>query len=620
MTLYYINGDGQKTPVATGGAATRVDYTQPGASGYSIPQSTTWNDPSNRRLRVITIGAGFSGILMAYQMQREGTNMEHVVYERNRDVGGTWLTNRYPNAGCDVPSHAYTYRFALYPDWPRYFSYAPDIWEYLDKVCNAFDLRKSMQFYTEVVGARWIEEKGRWIVRLRRKVPGEEAEEFEDYCHVLLNACGVLSNPKWPNTPGLHGRFKGRVIHTADWPEDYTAEQWKDKRIAVIGSGASSVQAVAGLQPHTRHLDVFVRTGVWFGVLAGNTGSPTKVYSEAERAEFRTNPTALVEHAKNIEAEVNGMWGAFYSDSIGQKMASNYFRQRMANIIKDERLIQGFTPTFGFGCRRITPGDPYMEAIQQPNVDVHFTAVQSCTEDGVLGADGVERKVDTIVCATGFDNTYRPQFPTIGQNGVDLREKWAKAPEAYLGLAVPGMPNYITFIGPSWPIQNGSVMAPLHSVSEYAIQLLKKMQNENIRSWVPRQKVTDQFNEHVQEWVKHTVWKDNCRSWYKNNETGRVNAIWPGSSLHYQQVIERPRYEDFEINYFDSNPWAHLGMGWTMLDREGGKKADVSPHMSLDNIDPIWFKAIGGDTNMLNWQRYTSSVTSRESKEPESAS
>ncbi|KAL4865147.1 hypothetical protein BDV12DRAFT_211218 [Aspergillus spectabilis] len=603
MTVYYLNGHKKVDPDS-----------QSEPSGYSIPQNTTWKDPNNRRLRVITIGAGFSGILMAYQIQKECQNVEHVIYEKNHDIGGTWLTNRYPNAGCDVPSHAYTYRFALYPDWPRYFSYAADIWEYLDKVCATFDLRTYMQFHTEVIESRWVEKKGEWKVRLRRQQPGKEPEEFEDYCHVLLNACGVLSNPKWPDTPGLHDKFKGRVIHTANWPDDYRPEVWKDDRIAVIGSGASSVQAVAGLQPHTKHLDIFVRTGVWFGVLAGNTGTPSKVYSETERAEFKTNPTALVDHAKSIEAEVNGMWGAFYRDSMAQKGASSFFRGRIASIIKDDRLLKGFAPTFGFGCRRITPGDPYMEAIQQPNVDVHFTAVASCTEDGVVGADGVERKIDTIVCATGFDNTYRPQFPTIGRNGVDLREKWTKSPEAYLGLAVPAMPNYITFIGPSWPIQNGSVMAPLHSVSEYAIQLLKKMQNENIRSWAPRQDITDQFNEHVQEWVKHTVWSDDCRSWYKNNETGRVNAIWPGSSLHYQQVIERPRYEDFEISYFDANPWAHLGMGWTTIDRAGGKIADVSPHLSVGNIDPIWFKAIGGDVNMLNWQWYKSNARSQNGK------
>lgn len=266
------------------------------------------------------------------------------------------------------------------------------------------------------------------------------------------------------------------------------------------------------MQPCVKHLDIFVRTGVWFGVIAGNSGSQAKEYTEEEQEKFRRDPGAIVEHAREIEGQVNGMWGGFYAGSMGQKMGSAYFRKRMAEHIKDERLLDGFSPKFGLGCRRITPGDPYMEAIQKENVDVHFTPVESCSEKGVIGGDGVEREVDTIVCATGFDVSYCPRFPVIGKNGVNLREKWNECPESYLGLAIPDMPNFITFIGPTWPIENGSVMAPLYSVSEYAIQFIKKMQNENIRSWVPRQVITDKFNDHVQEWIKHTVWKDDCRS------------------------------------------------------------------------------------------------------------
>ena len=145
-------------------------------------------------------------------------------------------------------------------------------------------------------------------------------------------------------------------------------------------------------------------------------------------------------------------------------------------------------------------------------------------------------------------------------------------------------------------------MGPLHDVGLYALQFIKKMQNENIRSWVPRQEITDQFNEHVQEWVKHTVWKDDCRSWYKNNETGRVNAVWPGSSMHYQQVIAQPRYEDYDIKYFTSNPWAHLGLGFTVENRKGKDNADCSPYLNLNNIDPKWYEAIGGDVEALTKQ------------------
>lgn len=146
-------------------------------------------------------------------------------------------------------------------------------------------------------------------------------------------------------------------------------------------------------------------------------------------------------------------------------------------------------------------------------------------------------------------------------------------------------------------------MGPLTTVSEYAIQIIKKMQNENIKSWVPRQDITDEFNVHAQEWIKHTVWKDECRSWYKDNETGRVNAVWPGSSMHYQQVIAQPRYEDFEIKYHDRNSWAHLGMGWTREVRVGPEKADCSPYLNLLNIDPKWYEANGGEKGILVEQR-----------------
>jgi hypothetical protein len=164
-------------------------------------------------------------------------------------------------------------------------------------------------------------------------------------------------------------------------------------------------------------------------------------------------------------------------------------------------------------------------------------------------------------------------------------------------------------------------MGPLHSVSEYAVQWIKKMQNENLRSWSPRQDITDEFNEHVQvrtkssfipplsnsstannkpqEWIKHTVWKDSCRSWYKNNETGRVNAVFPGSSLHYMKLIGVPRYEDFEIQRFGKNPWEFLGLGFTIENRLGHEKADCSPYLSVENIDPKWWEANGGNVEDL---------------------
>ncbi|KAH8654484.1 flavin-binding monooxygenase-like protein [Tricladium varicosporioides] len=558
--------------------------------GYKI-QDITFKDPKNRRLKVLTIGAGVSGIMMAYKIQKDCENVEHVIYEKNDDIGGTWLENRYPGAACDVPSHAYTFNFALNPDWPRYASRSPDIWRYLDTVCETFNLRKYMTFNTEIIGCYWNEEEGQWTVKLRQNKPSSEPREFEEKCDLLLHATGILNNFKWPEIKGLE-KFKGKTIHTARWPKDYQEEQWKGESVAIIGSGASSIQTLPGMQPYVKHIDVYVRTAVWFISIAGNDGNGA-LYTEEERNEFRGDTKKLLEHAKYLEGQLNGLWDLFFTDSESQHMAQKLFADRMAEFIKDERLLKGFTPKFSIGCRRITPGDPYMRAIQEPNVDVHFAPITEITENSVIDSDGNEKKVDTIVCATGFDVSYRPRFPIVGQNGVELGDKWKVCPEAYLGITIPDMPNLVTFIGPTWPVENGSVMGPLGYVADYAIQMIKKMQHEFIKSIVPKQDVTDAFNAHTQEFIKSTVWSSNCRAWYRNNETGRVNAVFPGSSLLYCQLIEQPRYEDYTITYQNKhNPWAFLGFGFTISDRNKDKGADLSPYLNEEAIDKKWMEEV----------------------------
>jgi cation diffusion facilitator CzcD-associated flavoprotein CzcO len=257
-----------------------------------------------------------------------------------------WLT--IAGCACDIPSHAYTLNFALNPDWPRFFSYAPDIQKYLLKVVEVFDLRKYMTFNTEVVRSEWQDDTGKWKITLRQKSPSGEEREFVEECDLFLYATGILNNYKWPRIKGINS-FKGKIVHTATWPSDYQEEQWANDRVAIIGSGASSIQTVPKMQPHTKHLDIFVRTGVWFVQIANNYGQ-NKEYSQEERDEFRRNPKKLLAHAKDIEGQVNGLWGAFYSGSEGQKEAQNLFRERMKEFIKDERLLEGFTPKFEVGC------------------------------------------------------------------------------------------------------------------------------------------------------------------------------------------------------------------------------------------------------------------------------
>ncbi|TVY17582.1 FAD-binding monooxygenase aflW [Lachnellula arida] len=365
---------------------------------YKVP-NITLNDPSQRPLRVITIGGGVSGVMMAYKIDQEMTNVEHVIYERNPSIGGT----------CDIPSHAYTYPWAPWPDWKTLLAPSGDILTYLQKVVERLDLAKYIKVNHQVAGCWWNEEKGKWRVKVQVVEPKADwssleplkvLHEFEDEADVIFHATGILNRWDYPNIPGLKD-FKGRLVHTAGWPDDYSSpEAWAGQDVVVIGSGATSVQVVPTMQPHVKHMDVFVRTPVWFVQIMNHYGNNYK-YTEEEQQFYRDNPDLLVAHIKEME---NGINGSFDQNIIGSEKQAAWRKlveDRMRGMIKDERILEGLLPDFPVNCRRMTPGDPYLHAIQEPNVDVRFTGVARITEDGAVGDDGIERKCDTIVCATG---------------------------------------------------------------------------------------------------------------------------------------------------------------------------------------------------------------------------
>ncbi|KAH8901434.1 monooxygenase [Thozetella sp. PMI_491] len=577
---------------------TNIPDDQPGGKyGYRIGQVRgDYRIPDvvlnsyERKVKVITIGAGISGIFLSYLIQKHGENIEHVIYEKNGDIGGTWLENRYPGCACDVPSHAYTFAFALYTDWPKFLSPSEDIFRYLDRVVECFGLRQYMNFNSTIKACEWNEAEGKWHVEIADSLTGEVRN---DTCDILVSANGILNSWKFPEeVDGLHS-FGGRLIHTARWPEEYTEEKWKGQRIAVIGSGATSMQIVPTMQPEARQLEVFVRTPVWFAEFADH-GGDNYDYPLEERENLKKNPDSLVMKAKDIENKLNTAAGlkTLLANSAEARMARQHFTNRMKKLMPDSDVFDKLLPNFAVGCRRLTPGNPFMRAVQKPNVRIHRAAVAKVTPKGIIGPQGEEIEVDTIICATGFDVSFRPRFSVIGRNGVSLRAKWKNVPEGYLSLGVPGLPNYFTVMGPSFPIANGSVMGPLQAVGKYILQMIQKFQRDHIHSMSPKQDVTDAFNEHTQTWTSSSCWADpNCRSWYKNNETGRVNAIWPGSSLHFCELVRTPRYEDFDIKYQNkANMWEFLGLGF--IKNQMVENGDLSPYINEQEVDRKFFSFV----------------------------
>ncbi|KAH6967580.1 monooxygenase [Ilyonectria sp. MPI-CAGE-AT-0026] len=558
--------------------------------GYVVPD-ITYKDPKNRRIRVVTIGAGFSGILLAYRIQNELENVDHVVYEKNGEIGGAWLENRYPNCACDVPSHSYVYPFAPNPEWPDFYSKSEAIWSYLDRVCRVFDLRKYMKFNHRVSQAVWNEDAGLWKLKVEKVYKDGTVEEFDDECDVLLQAAGLLNNPILPKIEGYNS-FNGQVIHTAQWPSEFNEEKWKNRKVVVVGAGASAVQTVPGMQPHVKELHVFVRSKTWLA--SAGPEMPTESWSPEQRKEFREIPEKLVAEARLHEGPVNLMWASMFKDSSLQSEAVKEASRRMHDYLDREDLEQGLIPEFPYGCRRVSPGINFMKAVRQPNVSCHFTPATRITPDSVIGEDGTEVKCDTIIFATGFDTTFRPHYRLVGQDGVSLADKWKDAPEGYLGVGCPGFPNFLFLFGPAWPVFAGSVTASLTAVSTLALKMIRKIQTDNIESMAPRQDVTDAFNIHQQTMLHGTVWEDNCSSWYKD-KNGRITAIWPGSGLHFQEVVSEPRWEDYHIKYKSKqNMWEFLGRGFTQRERD--PRSDPVPYFNVKAIDPKWLDS------SISWQ------------------
>lgn len=251
----------------------------------------------------------------------------------------------------------------------------------------------------------------------------------------------------------------------------------------------------------------------------------------------------------------------FLKGTTTQDDTKAYILAQMREKLKNELLEDKLIPDWSLGCRRLTPGVGYLESLTKPNVSVVSGGINEITERGCLCDDGNECPVDVLICATGFDTTFKPRFPLIGPSGDNLQDVWAEEAKSYLGLAVADFPNYLIFLGPNCPIGNGPVLSAIEYQADWMLRVIDRYQTNNIYSIAPKMEAVDDFVTHKNEFMKGTVWHDPCRSWYKANRVDApVTALWPGSTLHYIECLSEVRWDDFDVKY-NGNRWAWLGNG-----------------------------------------------------------
>lgn len=246
----------------------------------------------------------------------------------------------------------------------------------------------------------------------------------------------------------------------------------------------------------------------------------------------------------------------------------------------DERLVDKVIPKdFNPGCRRPTPAPGYLEALVAPNAHIFTDHLERITEKGFIDADGEEHEVDVIICATGFDTSWIPRFPFINGKGVDIKDLWTpNNVTSYLSIGVPTFPNHFSFCGPYGPLGHGSFMPLIEHWTKYMFDVITKAQVENIKSYTPRLDISKQFRQHADLFLQRTAWTSPCSSWFKQGKKDGQPAIYPGSRLSFFHLLERPRYEDFDIEYWDDNRFAFLGNGFDTREFDG---RDITNYLGL---------------------------------------
>lgn len=463
----------------------------------------------------VIIGAGFGGIGMAIAFKKAGLE-DFLILEKSHDVGGVWRDNSYPGAACDVPSHLYSFSFEPNPAWTRVFATQPEIHEYLRHCARKYDVRRHIRFGAEVEQAAFDEEYSLWRITL---TDGSKLSS-----RLLISATGQLSRPSLPRLEGMDS-FKGRAFHSAHWDHDYSLA---GKRVAVIGTGASAIQFVPAIATEASQVLVFQRSPAYI------LPRVDRSYTQREKAMFRHLPWTMRAYRAGIYLQYESRALAFTRYRGLMKFAAGRpFQRLLSRQVPDPALRNKLIPDYPIGCKRILLSSDYLATMSKPSVSLITSGISRITPDGIETADGKHHAADVIVYGTGFAATeFLSPMRIVGRSGIDLNIAWKRGAQAYLGITVPGFPNFFMLYGPNTNLGHNSIVYMLESQIAHVIRCYKAMREvraSHIEVDAARHNV---FNARVQQRLARTVW-NGCKSWYVD-ESGHNSTNWPGFTLSYR--------------------------------------------------------------------------------------
>ncbi|HUQ57697.1 NAD(P)/FAD-dependent oxidoreductase [Lentzea sp.] len=485
----------------------------------------------HRETKVLVIGTGFSGLGMAVELRRRGEH-DFVVLEKAADLGGTWRDNSYPGCACDVPSHMYSFSFELNPKWSRMFAQQGEIFEYLQHVADKHRLRPHIRFDTKVSGARWDDDAKRWHIT---------TEQGDTYtAQALVAGVGALHIPNVPELPGIE-KFGGRTFHSAQWDHDYDLT---GKRVAVVGTGASSIQFVPEIAGRAASLKVFQRTPPWIMPKADReiTGWEQKL--------FRALPFTQRLYRDFVYWTRESSALGFAVNPRIMRFAQGIALRHMKKQVPDPELRKKLEPGYTMGCKRVLISNDYYPALSRPNVDLVTDKISEVREKSIVDSAGVEHEVDVIIYGTGFHVVDSFDYLDIqGKGGVDLAKQWReKGIETYFGITVSGFPNLFFLLGPNTGLGHNSVVFMIESQIRYISQCLRLLDHHRAAELDVRVEAQQEFNRELQGKLTKGVWtQGGCKSWYLDAK-GVNRTIWPGFTWRYWLQTRKVDPADYELS------------------------------------------------------------------------
>jgi 4-hydroxyacetophenone monooxygenase len=496
-------------------------------------------------MKALVIGAGVSGICAGVNLLNLGMTFE--IVEKNEDYGGTWWENRYPGAGVDTPNHIYSFSFQP-NDWSQYFALQGELLDYFRAVAEQNGLRPHTRFETRVIDASWLEGPRKWRVRM---VGPDGREVIRDY-DFLFSAVGVLNIPQTPAIPGADS-FPGLAFHTARWPEGLDI---KNKRVAVVGNGASGMQVVPAIADEVAQLTVFARSKQW--------AAPFPQFRKPVPDAVRYLLMSLPLYQKWYR--IRQFW--IFNDRIHSSLqkdpdwpdkdkslnaANDAHRRAFTQYVVDQLgdrqdLLDKVLPDYPPYGKRILLDNGWYRALRKPNVELVPSRLARIEDDWLIAEDGSRHRADIIVYATGFKAAeMQSSYAIRGRDGRLLSDVWEKDnPRAYIGACVPGFPNFFCILGPNVGLgHGGSMIKAIELQTSYILSVMSRMVERNAATVEVRQEVFENYNKRIDAAHDRMVWThEGTDNWYRNSR-GRVVAITPWRNDYFWHLTRDANADDY---------------------------------------------------------------------------